>query len=104
MALPRMPMAAALSAAYLASILFPAALRRLYVIRDDNLEPHHAASPILELNCGHYSLSLPPNAIWAGLSVLRCCPAVSDQCFDQAPDLCLPSPSGASQLFGQISG
>ncbi|MGL4236250.1 RcgR family putative quorum lactone hydrolase [Tabrizicola sp.] len=26
---------------------------------------------ILELNCGHYSLSLPPNVIWAGLSVLR---------------------------------
>jgi hypothetical protein len=26
---------------------------------------------ILELNCGHYSLSLPPHVIWAGLSVLR---------------------------------
>jgi pimeloyl-ACP methyl ester carboxylesterase len=29
------------------------------------------APGILELNCGHYSLSLPPNVIWAGLSILR---------------------------------
>jgi hypothetical protein len=36
MALPRMPMAAALSAAHLAALLFPAALRRLYIIRDDD--------------------------------------------------------------------
>ena len=34
MALPRMPMLAALSAAHLAAILFPATLRRLYVLRD----------------------------------------------------------------------
>jgi hypothetical protein len=26
---------------------------------------------ILELNCGHYSLSLPPNVILAGWSILR---------------------------------
>ncbi|KAB2756660.1 DUF7146 domain-containing protein [Brucella anthropi] len=32
--LPRMPMLAALSAAHLAAILFPATLRRLYVVRD----------------------------------------------------------------------
>lgn len=32
--LPRMPMIAALSAAHLAAILFPAELRRLYVVRD----------------------------------------------------------------------
>jgi hypothetical protein len=32
--LPAMPMAAALSAAHLAAILFPAALRRLYIVRD----------------------------------------------------------------------
>lgn len=32
--LPRMPMIAALSAAHLAAILFPAGLRRLYVVRD----------------------------------------------------------------------
>jgi len=34
MGLPRMPMLAALSAAHLAAILFPATLRRLYVLRD----------------------------------------------------------------------
>jgi phage/plasmid primase-like uncharacterized protein len=34
--LPTMPMVAALSAAHLAAILFPAALRRLYVARDDD--------------------------------------------------------------------
>jgi hypothetical protein len=35
-ALPTLPMAAALSAAHLAAILFPAALRRLYIARDDD--------------------------------------------------------------------
>ena len=34
--LPTMPMVAALSAAHLAAILFPATLRRLYVARDDD--------------------------------------------------------------------
>jgi hypothetical protein len=36
MAAPRMPMVAALSAAHLAAILFPATLRRLYIARDDD--------------------------------------------------------------------
>jgi len=35
-ALPTLPMVAALSAAHLAAILFPAALRRLYIARDDD--------------------------------------------------------------------
>jgi dienelactone hydrolase len=30
-----------------------------------------AVPGILELNCGHYSLSLPPNVIWTGLSIFR---------------------------------
>ncbi|WP_430448604.1 DUF7146 domain-containing protein [Rhodophyticola sp.] len=34
--LPRMPMVAALSAAHLAAILFPASLRRLYIARDND--------------------------------------------------------------------
>jgi hypothetical protein len=34
--LPHMPMAAALSAAHLAAILLPAALRRLYIVRDND--------------------------------------------------------------------
>ena len=34
--LPEMPMAAALSAAHLAAILFPDTLRRLYIVRDDD--------------------------------------------------------------------
>ncbi len=34
--LPTMPMAAALSAAHLGAILFPATLRRLYIARDDD--------------------------------------------------------------------
>jgi hypothetical protein len=36
MVLPAMPMVAALSAAHLAAILFPAMLRRLYIARDDD--------------------------------------------------------------------
>jgi len=34
--IPGMPMVAALSAAHLAAILFPATLRRLYIVRDDD--------------------------------------------------------------------
>ena len=34
--MPDMAMVAALSAAHLAAILFPAALRRLYIVRDDD--------------------------------------------------------------------
>ena len=34
--MPTMPMVAALSAAHLAAILFPATLRRLYIVRDDD--------------------------------------------------------------------
>ncbi len=34
--LPGMPMMAALSAAHLAAILFPATLRRLYIVRDND--------------------------------------------------------------------
>jgi hypothetical protein len=34
--MPTMPMAAALSAAHLAAILFPVTLRRLYIVRDDD--------------------------------------------------------------------
>ncbi len=36
MVLPTMPMLAALSAAHLAAILFPATLRRLYIVRDND--------------------------------------------------------------------
>jgi hypothetical protein len=36
MSLPTMPMLAALSAAHLAAVLFPATLRRLYIARDDD--------------------------------------------------------------------
>lgn len=36
MAASRMPMVAALSAAHLAALLFPATLRRLYIVRDDD--------------------------------------------------------------------
>ena len=35
--MPTMPLAAALSAAHLAAILFPPTLRRLYVVRDNDL-------------------------------------------------------------------
>ncbi|MFN0114805.1 MAG: toprim domain-containing protein [Paracoccaceae bacterium] len=35
-ALPRMPMVAALSAGHLAALVFPANLRRLYILRDDD--------------------------------------------------------------------
>jgi hypothetical protein len=48
MALPHMPMAAALSAAHLAAILFPATLRRLYIARDDDLAGDNAMASLVE--------------------------------------------------------
>ncbi len=35
------------------------------------LKDSGATPDILELNCGHYSLSMPPYILWAGLSVTR---------------------------------
>lgn len=48
MAAPRMPMAAALSAAHLAAILFPATLRRLYIARDDDPAGDGARDSLVE--------------------------------------------------------
>ena len=35
------------------------------------LKDNDARTDILELNCGHYSLALPPYIVWAGFSVKR---------------------------------
>ncbi|HDZ71763.1 MAG TPA: DNA primase [Aurantimonas coralicida] len=48
MALPHMPMVAALSAAHLSAILFPATLRRLYIARDDDPAGNHAMAGLVE--------------------------------------------------------
>jgi hypothetical protein len=48
MVLPHMPMVAALSAAHLAAILFPATLRRLYIARDDDLAGDNAMASLVE--------------------------------------------------------
>ncbi len=49
------------------TVVLPALSRQLVA----KLKTAGATPGILELNCGHYSLSRPPNIIWAGLSVLR---------------------------------
>lgn len=46
--LPDMPMAAALSAAHLAAILFPDTLRRLYIVRDDDPAGDGARDTLVE--------------------------------------------------------
>jgi hypothetical protein len=46
--LPSMPMVAALSAAHLAAILFPATLRRLYVARDDDSAGDAAVASLID--------------------------------------------------------
>lgn len=46
--LPSMPMAAALPATYLAAILFSAALRRLYIVRDADPAGDNAMSSLLD--------------------------------------------------------
>jgi hypothetical protein len=48
MVLPTMPMVAALSAAHLAAIVFPAALRRLYIARDDDLAGDGAVKTLID--------------------------------------------------------
>ncbi|TYB86110.1 toprim domain-containing protein [Oceaniovalibus sp. ACAM 378] len=51
MVLPRMPMVAALSAAHLAALLFPASLRRLYVARDDDPAGDGAMEALIDRAC-----------------------------------------------------
>lgn len=46
--LPHMPMMAALSAAHLAAILFPATLRRLYIVRDQDPAGNGARDRLIE--------------------------------------------------------
>jgi hypothetical protein len=46
--IPSMPMVAALSAAHLAAILFPATLRRLYIVRDDDPAGDGAVKRLIE--------------------------------------------------------
>jgi hypothetical protein len=48
MALPNMPMAAALSAAHLSAILFPDTLRRLYIARDNDPAGDGAMTTLIE--------------------------------------------------------
>jgi hypothetical protein len=48
MALPDMPMAAALSAAHLSAILFPDTLRRLYIARDNDPAGDGAMATLIE--------------------------------------------------------
>ena len=48
MALPGLPMAAALSAAHISAILFPATLRRLYIARDDDPAGDGARDSLVE--------------------------------------------------------
>jgi hypothetical protein len=46
--MPNMPMAAALSAAHLAAILFPVTLRRLYIVRDNDAAGDGAAARLID--------------------------------------------------------
>ena len=46
--LPNMPMAAALSAAHLSAIMFPATLRRLYIVRDDDPAGDSAVASLID--------------------------------------------------------
>ena len=64
--LPHMPMVAALSAAHLAAILFPAALRRLYIVRDDDPAGDGARDSLIE------------RANTAGIEAIVLSPALGD--------------------------
>jgi hypothetical protein len=60
--LPTMPMAAALSAAHLAAILFPLSLRRLYIARDDDRAGDGAMATLLDraIEAGIEAIALSP--------------------------------------------
>ena len=60
--LPTMPMAAALSAAHLAAILFPDSLRHLYIVRDDDPAGDGAIATLLgrALEAGIEAIALSP--------------------------------------------
>jgi len=64
--LPTMPMVAALSAAHLAAILFPATLRRLYIARDDDPAGDSAMASLID------------RAIDAGIEAITLAPALED--------------------------
>jgi len=78
--LPQMPMAAALSAGHLAAILFPAHLRRLYIVRDNDPAGDSARDRLVEraLAAGIETITLSPimgdfneDLTSCGLDVLR---------------------------------
>jgi Toprim domain-containing protein len=83
-AMPTMPMVAALSAAHLAAILFPATLRRLYIVRDDDragdgamnglidrARPARIEAIVLSPQCGDFNEDLRRLGINALRAVLR---------------------------------
>ena len=61
-AMPTMPMAAALSAAHLAAILFPRTLRRRYIARDNDPAGHGAAASLIDRSreAGIEAITLSP--------------------------------------------
>jgi hypothetical protein len=83
--MPTMPMVAALSAAHLAAILFPATLRRLYIVRDDDRAGDGAMKGlfdraraawieaiVLSPHCGDFNEDLRClgiNTLWAALRI-----------------------------------
>jgi hypothetical protein len=64
--LPQMPMAAALSAGHLAAILFPAHLRRLYIVRDNDPAGDSARDRLVE------------RAVAAGIEAITLSPMMGD--------------------------
>jgi hypothetical protein len=64
--LPQMPMAAALSAGHLAAVVFPAQLRRLYIVRDNDPAGDSARDRLLE------------RAVAAGIETITLSPMMGD--------------------------
>lgn len=79
-ALPRMPMVAALSAGHLAALLFPASLRRLYIVRDNDPAGDGARDSLIAraFDAGIEAITLSPmlgdfndDLVTCGLETLR---------------------------------
>ena len=84
--LPHMPMLAALSAAHLAAILFPATLRRLYVLRDRDPAGDSARDSLIDRAASVGIQAIPVSPVgedfnddlrWRGVDALRA--ALKDQ-------------------------
>ncbi len=119
--MPIMPMVAALSAAHLAAILFPATLRRLYIARDDDPAGDGAVASLIDRSreAGIEAITLSPrlgdfnedlraagiDALWAAIRV-QIVPedVVRFMALEEAAAASAKVPGGAGVMSQSVAG